>query len=38
MRIVIADDHPLVRSGIKLALLNHEGLDVVAEADTGTAC
>ena len=35
MRIVIADDHPLVRSGIKLALLNHEGLDVVAEADTG---
>ena len=35
MRIVIADDHPLVRSGIRTALLSQDGLTVVAEASTG---
>lgn len=35
MRIVIADDHPLVRSGIRTALFSQDGLLVVAEASTG---
>ena len=35
MRIVIADDHPIVRSGIKTALLNLPGLSVVAEVADG---
>ncbi|KEF35624.1 MULTISPECIES: response regulator transcription factor [Deinococcus] len=34
MRIVIADDHPLFRMGLKYALL-HQGFDVVAEAADG---
>ncbi|WP_034385080.1 response regulator [Deinococcus sp. YIM 77859] len=34
MRLVIADDHPLFRMGLKYALL-HQGFDVVAEAADG---
>jgi two-component system, NarL family, response regulator LiaR len=34
-RILIADDHPIVRRGIASSLQPFEDLDVVAEADTG---
>lgn len=34
-RILIADDHPLMRSGIRAHLSNDESLDVVAEASDG---
>lgn len=37
VRIVIADDHPVVRSGIRDMLEQAEGLDVVGEADSGPA-
>lgn len=35
MRVVVADDHPLVRGGIRTALADWEDLEVVAEAGTG---
>jgi DNA-binding NarL/FixJ family response regulator len=35
MRILIADDHGIVRSGIRLLLERQPGLDVVAEAADG---
>lgn len=35
MRILIADDHPLVRQGLKQVLEAHAELDVVAEAKDG---
>jgi DNA-binding NarL/FixJ family response regulator len=35
MRILIADDHGIVRAGIKLLLERQPGLDVVAEAGDG---
>ena len=35
VRIVIADDHPLVRSGLRAVLLAAAGLEVVGEAATG---
>jgi DNA-binding NarL/FixJ family response regulator len=35
MRIVIADDHGIVRSGIRLLLERQPGLEVVAEAADG---
>ena len=35
MRILVADDHGIVRSGIKLLLERQAGLDVVAEAADG---
>jgi len=35
MRVIIADDHPLVRNGIRLALAGREDIEVVAEAATG---
>ena len=35
MRIVIADDHPLVRKGIVATLESHESFEVVAEACDG---
>jgi len=35
VRIVIADDHPLVRSGLRALLLTTEDLEVVGEAATG---
>ncbi len=36
MRILIADDHGIVRSGLRTLLESHEGLEVIAEADNGT--
>ncbi|HLJ02768.1 MAG TPA: response regulator transcription factor [Solirubrobacteraceae bacterium] len=35
MRILIADDHGIVRAGIKLLLERQAGMQVVAEADDG---
>ena len=35
IRIMIVDDHTLLRSGIKLALQRHEGFEVVGEAGDG---
>lgn len=35
VRIVIADDHPLVRSGLRALLLGASDLEVVGEAATG---
>ncbi|HVY08386.1 MAG TPA: response regulator transcription factor [Burkholderiales bacterium] len=35
IRIVLADDHNLVRSGVKSLLLGMQGVDVVAEATNG---
>lgn len=37
MRVVIADDHAVVRSGIRAVLERHEGVEVVAEAEDGEA-
>jgi DNA-binding NarL/FixJ family response regulator len=33
--VVIADDHPLVRSGLRTVLASAHGIEVVAEASTG---
>ena len=35
MRIVIADDHGIVRSGLRLLLESHSDMEVVAEASDG---
>jgi len=35
IRIVVADDHPVVRFGVKNMLMNEEGFDVVGEAEDG---
>ena len=35
MRIVVADDHPLVRRGIKATLASEAGVEVVADAANG---
>lgn len=35
LRILIADDHDLVRRGVKALLLSHEGWEVCAETSTG---
>ncbi len=35
IRILIVDDHTLFRSGLKLALQRHEGVEVVGEAGDG---
>ena len=35
MRVLIADDHPLILAGVKHALEEAEGFEVVAEANTG---
>ena len=35
MRILVADDHGIVRSGIRLLLERQAGMDVVAEAADG---
>lgn len=37
MRVFIADDHPVLRGGIKSVLSQLEGCDVVGEASTGAA-
>jgi DNA-binding NarL/FixJ family response regulator len=36
VRVVIADDHPVVRSGIRDLLEAADGMEVVGEAETGT--
>ncbi|MFC4605428.1 response regulator [Rhodococcus kronopolitis] len=35
LRILLVDDHPVVRAGLRALLSSHEGLDVVAEASSG---
>ncbi|MEL7400166.1 MAG: response regulator transcription factor, partial [Pseudomonadota bacterium] len=35
IRIVIADDHPMVREGLKVSLESEEGLSVVADVNNG---
>jgi two-component system invasion response regulator UvrY len=35
MRILVADDHPIFRSGLKETLLKESDVDFVGEADTG---
>jgi DNA-binding NarL/FixJ family response regulator len=36
LRVLIADDHPLFRQGLRTAIDGEEGFEVVAEAETGT--
>ena len=35
LRVLIADDHAVVRAGLRTLLENHEEIEVIAEADTG---
>lgn len=35
MKIIVADDHRIMREGVQMLLADHEGLDVVGEADSG---
>lgn len=35
LRILLVDDHPVVRAGLRALLASHDGLDVVAEASSG---
>lgn len=35
MKILLADDHPVVRRGLRQLLQEHQGFDVVAEVSTG---
>ena len=35
IRIVLADDHPVVRVGVRNMLTQHAGFEVVGEADDG---
>lgn len=37
IRVAIADDHPLVRRGLRSLIAEHSDLEVVAEADSGDA-
>lgn len=37
IRIVITDDHAMVREGLRTMLAHHPAIEVVAEADTGAA-
>ena len=37
IRIVVADDHPVVRFGVKNMLMNDSGFEVVGEAEDGDA-
>ncbi|WP_436318437.1 response regulator [Streptomyces caniferus] len=36
IRVVLADDQPLVRSGLRVLMAGHPDLEVVGEAATGT--
>ncbi len=36
LRVIIADDHPLVRSGLRTVLSTGPGIEVVGEASTGS--
>jgi two-component system, NarL family, response regulator NreC len=35
VRIILADDHKIVRDGLRALLANQSGMDVIAEADNG---
>jgi len=35
MRVLLADDHPIMRAGIRLLLENESDIDIVGEADNG---
>ncbi|MFD4291708.1 response regulator [Rhodococcus sp. NPDC058505] len=35
LRIVLVDDHPVVRAGLRALIGSHDGLDVVGEASSG---
>ena len=35
--IVLADDHPIFRQGLKQVIERHAGFRVIAEADNGTS-
>ena len=35
VRVLLGDDHKIVREGLKMVLADDPGLQVVAEADTG---
>lgn len=35
MRVLIADDHGIVRSGLRMLLERQDGIEVIAEADNG---
>ena len=37
LRLLLADDHPVLRAGLKALLSSEPDLKVIAEADTGTA-
>jgi two-component system response regulator DevR len=37
IRVMVVDDHPLVRQGVRSLLSNYDDLEIVAEADNGTA-
>ena len=37
LRILLADDHGIVRSGLRVLIESHDGMHVVAEADDGVA-
>lgn len=37
LRIAIADDHPIVRNGLKIELAQHAGIEIVGEAGDGDA-
>jgi two-component system, NarL family, response regulator DevR len=37
LRVLIADDHAVVRAGLRALLDNHDEIEVVVEADTGEA-
>jgi len=37
IRILIADDHPIVRKGLRMAIQEEAGVDIVAEAADGVA-
>ncbi|MFF0815994.1 response regulator [Rhodococcus sp. NPDC003318] len=35
MRVVLVDDHPVVRAGMRALLSSHEGVEVIGEASSG---
>jgi NarL family two-component system response regulator LiaR len=37
IRVLLVDDHPVVRQGLRALLSTHDGIDVVGEADDGAA-
>jgi DNA-binding NarL/FixJ family response regulator len=37
IRVIVADDHPLIRTGVRLSLSAEEDIEVVGEAATGDA-